>query len=43
MSILVHNKCDDVLNKWHKGTFADSEASLQSILRSMEQKLKLTL
>ncbi|EOH95908.1 hypothetical protein UAY_03334 [Enterococcus moraviensis ATCC BAA-383] len=28
LSILVHNICDDALNKWHKGTFADSEASL---------------
>ncbi|MHC5215553.1 polymorphic toxin-type HINT domain-containing protein [Enterococcus sp. LJL128] len=28
LNILVHNICDDALNKWHKGTFDDSEASL---------------
>ncbi|WP_339098536.1 polymorphic toxin-type HINT domain-containing protein [Candidatus Enterococcus palustris] len=28
LSILVHNICDDALNKWHKGTFSDAKASL---------------
>ncbi|WP_318654258.1 polymorphic toxin-type HINT domain-containing protein [Enterococcus sp. S22(2020)] len=29
LSILVHNICDDALNKWHKGTFDSVEDSLE--------------